>query len=69
MEEAKTHLKDYMRGYLRNDPTGVATQLAQVKNWEDRASEELNKRATRIIESLPDEILAAIAPAKSAYRK
>lgn len=53
-------LSEVFRGYGRADETALAS-LLEVSDWERIARQELERRATRIVQSLDDGTLEAIA--------
>ena len=53
-------LSEVLRGYGRADETALAS-LLEVSDWERVARQELERRATRIVQSLDDGTLEAIA--------
>ncbi|WP_276488589.1 hypothetical protein [Ectopseudomonas mendocina] len=53
-------LSEVLRGYGRVDETALAS-LLEVSDWERIARQELERRATRIVQSLDDGTLEAIA--------
>lgn len=53
-------LSEVLRGYGRADETALAS-LLEVSDWERIARQELERRATRIVQSLDDDTLEAIA--------
>lgn len=53
-------LSEVLRGYGRADETALAS-LLEVSDWERIARQELDRRATRIVQSLDDGTLEAIA--------
>ncbi|WP_154717521.1 hypothetical protein [Sterolibacterium denitrificans] len=53
-------LSEVLRGYGRADETALAS-LLEVGDWERIARQELERRATRIVQSLDDGTLEAIA--------
>lgn len=53
-------LSEVLRGYGRVDETALAS-LLEVSDWERIARQELERRATRIVQSLDDRTLKAIA--------
>jgi len=53
-------LSEVLRGYGRADETALAS-LLEVSDWERIARQELECRATRIVQSLDDGTLEAIA--------
>lgn len=53
-------LSEVLRGYGRTDETALAS-LLEVSDWERIARQELERRATRIVQSLDDGTLEAIA--------
>lgn len=53
-------LSEVLRGYGRADETALAS-LLEVSDWERIARQELERRATRIVQSLDDGTLEAIA--------
>ena len=59
-EEHRVHLKQILRGYSRGDILQLAT-LASIENWSAVAAEELQRRATRVVQVLDESTLAAIA--------
>lgn len=54
------HVGDYLRGYGRNNIQALESLVAY-RSWSVLAQRELDHRATRIISSLGDEELRAIA--------
>ncbi|AWA04214.1 TPA: hypothetical protein RRX39_005213 [Klebsiella pneumoniae] len=53
-------LSEVLRGYGRADEAALAS-LLEVSDWERIARQELERRATRIVQSLDDGTLEAIA--------
>ena len=53
-------LSEVLRGYGRADEATLAS-LLEVSDWERIARQELERRATRIVQSLDDGTLEAIA--------
>ncbi|HFT8021276.1 TPA: hypothetical protein ACGR8A_004679 [Escherichia coli] len=53
-------LSEVLRGYGRADATALAS-LLEVSDWERIARQELERRASRIVQSLDDGTLEAIA--------
>ncbi len=53
-------LSEVLRGYGRADEAALAS-LLEVSDWERIARQELERRATRILQSLDDGTLEAIA--------
>ena len=53
-------LSEVLRGYGRADEAASAS-LLEVSDWERIARQELERRATRIVQSLDDGTLEAIA--------
>lgn len=53
-------LSEVLRGYGRADETALAS-LLEVSDWDRIARQELERRATRIVQSLDDGTLEAIA--------
>lgn len=53
-------LPEVLRGYGRADEAALAS-LLEVSDWERIARQELERRATRIVQSLDDGTLEAIA--------
>lgn len=49
-------LSEVLRGYGRVDETALAS-LLEVSDWERIARQELERRATRIVQSLDDRTL------------
>ena len=60
MTTATEALSEVLRGYGRADETALAS-LLEVSDWERIARQELERRATRIVQSLDDGTLEAIA--------
>lgn len=56
----KDCLTDYITGFARANPSGLA-HLASYPDWQEAAVAELKVRATRFISKLPDDELAAVA--------
>lgn len=56
----KDCLTDYITGYARNNPTGLA-HLATYPEWQSAAAYEQKCRTTRFMANLPDDELAAVA--------
>jgi len=55
------NLTDYLGGaFIRNQPDNLAL-LQQYTGWQRMAQRLLDQRATKVLESLPDEELRAIA--------
>lgn len=63
MTEAQNNIKDYMTGFARNNPEGLA-HLASYPRWQQVAEAELQRRATRFLVNLPDDDLIAVASGK-----
>lgn len=57
---ATEHLTDYLTGYSRHDRQRL-TEVANYPDWQTRAQAELDRRMSRLIEALPDDLVAAIA--------
>ncbi len=53
-------LTEVLRGYGRTDKAALAT-LLDVSDWQRIARQELDHRATRVIQSMDQETLKAIA--------
>lgn len=53
-------LSEVLRGYGRANETALAS-LLEVSDWERIARQELERRATRIVQSIDDGTLEAIA--------
>ena len=53
-------LSEVLRGYGRADETALAS-LLEVSDWERIARQELERRATSIVQALDDATLEAIA--------
>ncbi len=54
------HLTDYLAGYGRSNRHNLA-EVAGYADWQARAQGELERRMTRLMETLPDYLVAAIA--------
>lgn len=52
--------REILRGYGRTNETALAS-LLDVQDWQRIARQELERRATRIVQALDDEALNAIA--------
>ena len=59
-EMTRESVRDFLRGYARADPGGVA-RLAEVDDWQRIAREELERRVTGIVRMLDDATLEAVA--------
>lgn len=59
-EDTKAATKDVLFGFGRANRSGLAA-LSQVTDWQRIASLEIERRTTRILESLDDATLHAIA--------
>lgn len=57
---ASQHLTDYLAGYGRGRPDKL-TEVVTYPAWQTRAQEELDRRMTRLMETLPDDLVAAVA--------
>lgn len=57
---ASEHLTDYLTGYGRNNRQRLA-EVAAYPDWQARAKAEIDRRMSRLIEALPDDLVAAIA--------
>jgi hypothetical protein len=53
-------LSDYLKGYLRNDPSR-RKELLDFSDWPRMACLELDRRGVQLLETLPDNVLHAIA--------
>lgn len=53
-------LADYLGGYTRNNPEGLA-HLVSYPNWQLMARLELDRRASALLSTLPEAELRAIA--------
>jgi hypothetical protein len=60
---ATQHLTDYLSGYGRANKAGLA-EVAAYPAWQARAQAELERRMTRLMETLPDGLVASIAAGK-----
>jgi hypothetical protein len=64
IKESKTpieqSLTDYLTGYTRNNPAARA-HIINYPDWQRTARLELDRRAARLLEGLPDEEVRAIA--------
>ena len=56
----RSQIKDFLRGHLRAAPT-AAEDLLRFADWRRVAAQELEARATRIVQALDDDALKAIA--------
>jgi len=61
-------LSEVLRGYGRADETALAS-LLEVSDWERIARQELERRATSIVQALDDATLEAIAAGTSNPQK
>lgn len=59
-ESIERNLKDYLEGYIRNNPSNQA-HVVNYQDWRRMARLELDRRATGFLVALPDDELAAIA--------
>jgi hypothetical protein len=57
---ATEHLTDYLTGYGHHDRQRL-TEVANYPDWKTRAKAELDRRMTQLIETLPSELVTAIA--------
>lgn len=57
------HLKDYLRGMRQFEREALVSLLA-IDSWTDLAQRELQRRATALLQMLPDDVLKAIARGK-----
>lgn len=57
---ATQHLTDYLAGFGHGAPERLA-EVAAYPAWQARAQAELDRRMTRLMETLPDELVAALA--------
>ena len=53
-------IKEVLQGFARKDPAGLANLLV-IQDWDRIAKQELERRATIVVQSLDDEALGAIA--------
>jgi hypothetical protein len=53
-------IKEILQGFARKDPAGLANLLV-IQDWDRIAEQELERRATIVVQSLDDESLGAIA--------
>jgi len=53
-------LMDYLRGYVRRHPANLQ-QLRQYRRWPEMARAALDRRASGLLDVLPDGVLQAIA--------
>lgn len=60
MTQAQNNVKDYMTGFARNNPEGLA-HLASYPRWQQVAEAELQRRATRFLVNFPEDELVAVA--------
>lgn len=58
--EIANDVKDFLRGYLMQDPARLEVLLSY-PDWSSAAAQLLKDRATRFLEVLPDTLLLAIA--------
>ena len=59
-EKIAETLTEVLRGYVRTDNAALAS-LLDVSDWQRIARQELERRATRVVQSLDHETLEAIA--------
>ncbi|SAI46768.1 Uncharacterised protein [Bordetella ansorpii] len=57
---SEQQLMDYLRGYARSNPANLH-QLREYMHWPAMARAERDKRASRLLDVLPDDLLHAIA--------
>ncbi|WNO10524.1 hypothetical protein [Teredinibacter sp. KSP-S5-2] len=62
-EELKEQLGHYLNGYGRSQPQRLK-DLTSITNWNKLAEQELQRRATQIIQNLDEQMLNAIAEGK-----
>jgi len=60
MTQIEQNLAEYLGGFIRNRPDNL-TLLQQYTGWQRMAQLELDRRATRLLDGLPDEELRVIA--------
>ena len=67
MLDAKNETKDILRGFGRSNEAALST-LAEFDDWQRIARQELEQRATGIIQALGDDALQAIAAGTLDFR-
>ncbi|MCL2076041.1 MAG: hypothetical protein FWH15_06335 [Betaproteobacteria bacterium] len=60
MSKTEQRLLDYLAGYTRNNPNNLA-HVIEYPDWQRMARHELDRRAARMLETLQDDELRAIA--------
>ena len=68
MQEQAEQLKDYLRGMKRANRAKLA-QLTIYADWHGASRRELERRATQVLEMLPDDILTALAAGEIQMRE
>jgi len=58
MTNVEKSITDYLSGYARHTDLG---QVINYPNWQSMAQQELDRRASKLLEVLPNEELQAIA--------
>jgi len=58
--DIEKNLTDYLSGFVRNSPAN-RTLLIHYPDWQRMAQQELDRRSSRLLERLPDDVLRAIA--------
>ena len=59
----QTNLTEFLRGYVRTSGEGL--ELLFLIEWRERAQSEQKRREYRLIESMPDDLLDAVANGKA----
>lgn len=68
MQEQTEQLKDYLRGMKQANRSKLA-QLTAYADWQGASQRELGRRATQVLEILPDDILTGLATGEIQMRE
>ena len=63
VNEDAQHIRDYLRGYGRNNRDALK-HLADFEYWQEMAELELKRRASRFLQNLSDRELLSVATLK-----
>jgi hypothetical protein len=61
-------IKEILQGFARKDPNGFEGLLG-IAHWDRIARQELERRATIVVQALDEEALAAIATSEVDFQK
>ena len=59
IQELQSHVRDYLRGYGRNNLPGLE-RIAQFSRWSEMAEREITARAASLVTCFSDEELQAV---------